>query len=164
MKDTFGLVPPEIRAMVEAEEAVERAVGTARYLDRALKAKDPNLGLVFIKPDIEEWDLPVGAVAGRWHLQYKAPEFISTYIPIVGPNGSYRDPASDILDMADRGDLRKPEIFRQVIEAGERKRAAKAKAAELEAEQRRDELRTDFSAAKRVAGEGGLHKRKWAKT
>lgn len=161
MRDRFGLVPPAIRAQVENEEAVDRQVGAARWLDKELKARDPHLGLVFIKPDIPEWELPMGAVPGRWHVERKNPNFVSTYIPIQGPSGEFREPTADIFEMLDRGDLRKDEVFREVIERGQRKKAEQAKASALRDEQRRDELRADFRAAKRVAGEGGLTKRKW---
>lgn len=161
LKDRYGLVPAEIKAMVESEESVERQVGTARYLDKALKAKDPNLGLVFIKPDIAEWDLPVGAVPGRWHIQIKSPQFVTTYEPIVGPNNSFREPASDILDMVDRMDLRKPNVYRDLLSRSERQRIDRRRAADLKSEQMRYDAVSDFKAAKRVAGDGGLTKSKW---
>lgn len=161
MQDRFGLVPARLRAEIENEEAVDRQVGAARWLDKELKARDPYLGLVFVKPDIPEWELPMGAVAGRWHVERKNPGFVSTYVPIQGPKGEFREPTADIFDMLDRIDLRKDEVFREVLRRGERKREEQRKATELQDEQRRDELVSDFKAAKRVAGEGGLTKRKW---
>lgn len=110
MRDRFGLVPPSIRAQVENEEAVERQVGVARWLDRELKARDPYLALVFVKPDIPEWDLPVGAVAGRWHVERKNPGFVSTYLPIQGPSGEFREPTADVFEMLDRADLHKEDV------------------------------------------------------
>lgn len=142
-------------------DAEVRAAETIRYLDQALKAKDEHLGLVRVKEDVEEWDLPLGAIPGYWHIRNNAPGFVPVYEPIRGPRGEFRLPASDVLDLADRMDLRKPEVFREVVERGRRKKAERARAEALGAEQRRDELVSDFKAAKRVAGEGGLTKRKW---
>lgn len=163
MKDTFSLVPPEIKARYDAEEAIERQSGSIRYLDKALKAKDPNLGLVWVKSDVPEWDLPVGAVAGRWHIQVKSPASVTTYIPIVGPKGECREPAWDVLDIVDRNDLHRPEVFRRAAELSQRRREARQRKKDLQSEQQRYDAVTDFKAAKRVAGEGGLTKSKWGR-
>jgi hypothetical protein len=162
MRDTFGIVPPEIKAMAEAEEAIERTVGTARFLDKALKAKDPNLGLVLVR-DVPEWDLPVGAVPGRWHIQVKSEKFVTTYIPITGPKGEYREPDSSVLEIADRADLRKDDNYLRMIATQQRKQERKRKANELKGEQLLDDAVEDFKAAKRVAGDEGLKKRKWGR-
>lgn len=168
MFDRFGLLPASLRAEYEAQDAEVRVAETIQFLDKALKGKDPALGLVRVKEDIPEWDLPMGAVPGYWHIRNAAPGFIPVYMPIKGPKGEFRLPASDVLEMADRMDLRKPEVFREVIERGRRQKEEKEKAKALEDEQRRDEMAADFKAARRVIGEGRysdgrLKPSKWGK-
>lgn len=162
MKDTYGLLPPSIRAKYEREEFVDRAARAGRGLDAALKALDPALSCVFVRPDIHEDALPVNAVRGRWHVRRNNPApHAPTYIPILAPGGGYREPDSGVLDELRKRDLRRPEVMQEVLARGRNKADAKGK--ELKAEQRRDEMVSDFRAAKRVAGDGGLKKKKWAK-
>jgi hypothetical protein len=162
MQDTYGLLPPSIRARYEREEFVDRAANGGRGLNAALKALDPDLSCVFVRADIAESELPVNAARGRWHVRrHNPPPHAPTFIPILAPGGGYRDPDSGVLDELRDRDLRRPEIMQRELHNARSDGGKKHK--ELEAEQRRDEMRADFRAAKRVAGEGGLHKRKWDK-
>jgi len=162
MQDRFGLVPPEIRAIYENEDALDRQVDTARYIDKALKQHDPHLGIVFVK-NVPESELPVGAVANRWHVERKNPGFVSTYWPIVGPNGEFREPTVAVVEQMQRWDLHNESAMRALRERQGRIEAKRAKHKALEGEQRRDELALDLRAGRRVAGEGGLTKSKWGR-
>jgi len=163
--DPLGLVPPEIKARYQREEFVDRGVRAKHAVDRALKALDPNLECVFIGPRVPRHKLPPEAVAGRWHVRKhnKAPNAPS-YIPILGPEGSYCDPDVGmdrwLAELASR-DLRKPGVLEEVLRKTRADGGNPDK--ELEREQRRDELVVDLKAGKRVTGEGGLTKRKWGK-
>lgn len=162
MKDPLGLVPKHIREIHERQEFVDRGARVGRELDQALKAVDSRLSCVFIRPDIREADLPGEAIAGRWHVRrHNDPPALPTYLPIVGPNGTYADPEVQvdriIRQLAER-DLRRKGVTARMMELGRADSQKKTHAKELEAEQRRDEIKHNFEAAKRVAGEGGLHK------
>lgn len=163
MFDRFGLLPDHIRGEIENEDALDRQVGVARYIDQALKAHDPNLGLVFVKPNVEEWELPTGAIAGRWHVEVKAPGLPNIYYPIVGPEGEFREPTHTVLDEMQQRDLHREEAMRSLIGRQARAEAKARRQRELADEQRRDELALDLRAGKRVAGEGGLTKSKWGR-
>lgn len=158
------VLPGWVKASLENEDVLDRQVGSARYIDRALRAKDPNLRLVFVKPDVAEWDLPLGAVAGRWHVEVRSETFVSAYIPIVGRNGEYREPdVEGVLRLVGESDLHKPDIYRDKVEASQRRMDARKKASELEAEQHRHDMTEDFRAGKRLPGEGGFEKKSWGK-
>lgn len=145
MKDNFGLVPPDIRARIEAEEYRDHQAKAGRAISEALTALHPDLELVFVRHDAAPESLPPGAVPGRWHVHKRGP--IPFFAPITTPDGGYRDPDSGILrELAER-DLRKPGALEKAL--GQVDYSAQR---QLETEQRRDEMVSDFKAAKRVKG------------
>jgi hypothetical protein len=155
VQDALGIVPPEIRAKYEREEWVERGVRAGRALERALKDMDPALDVVFIKPDIGEEYLPGGAIPGYWHVRRNNPApAVPTYMPITTEDGGFRQPDFGVIDELRRSDLWAPGALEKALRQEDRTRAK-----ELAKEQRLDELKSDFRAARRVSGEGGLHKR-----
>src|SRR5436305_14999806 len=95
MRDTFQLVPPEIRAMVEAEEWRDRQAKAGRAIGEALTALHPDLSLVFVRHDAVPDALPPGAVPGRWHVRKKG--LIPFFAPITTPDGGHREPDSRIV-------------------------------------------------------------------
>jgi hypothetical protein len=152
MKDLFGLVPPEIRRLVEAEEFKDRQAKAGRAISQALTALHPGLDLVFVRHDAAPEILPPGAVAGRWHVRNKDAQPIATFTPICTPGGGYREPDSGILqELADR-DMRRSEVAERVFGRHEREKAQKAKDKALEREQHRDDMRADLRAGWRVKG------------
>lgn len=159
MQDRYGLLPPSIRAKYEREEFVDHSVPKARAFAEALKAVHPDMELVLVRHDIAESELPQGAVRGRWHVRKHNPAPLApSYIPILGPNGSYREPDSGVLRELNEGDLRKRKVMEDVLE---RTRTDRGRGdGDLRTEQRQDGMKEDFRAARRVTGEGGLKKRK----
>jgi hypothetical protein len=165
MRDTFQLVPPEIRAMVEAEEWRDRQAKAGRAISEALTALHPDLSLVFVRHDAVPDALPPGAVPGRWHVRKKGP--IPFFAPITTPDGGYREPdARVVMEMAER-DMRRPEVAQRVFTRGEREAAKRRKDRALRKEQERDVLKEDLKAGWRVPGriyrdDGQMVKRKRA--
>lgn len=163
MRDQFSLVPPEIRAMVEAEEWRDRQVKAGRAVSEALTALHPDLKLVFVRHDIHPGDLPPGAVAGRWHVRKEGP--VPFFAPISTPDGGYREPdARVVMEMAER-DMRRPGVAERIFTRGEREAAQRRKDRALRKEQERDVLKEDLKAGWRVPGriydnDGNLRKRK----
>lgn len=163
MRDAFGLVPPEIRERYERQEFVDRGTTAARAFNEALKSMDPHLSCVWVKA-IDPELLPPGTLPGRWHVcRNNPPPAVATFIPITTPDGGYRDPGVDVLEELHRRDLHRPGALEEALERGRVQTRTREKAKALETEQRQDELKSDFKAAKRVAGEGGLRKRKWVR-
>lgn len=161
MKDTFGLVPPEIKAMVAAEEYNDRQAKAGRGISEALTALDPDLDLVFVRHDAAPDNLPPGAVPGRWHVRYKAAKPLPLFAAVTTPDGGYREPDSGILAEVANRDMHKRDVREKVFGTHERHKKQDKHAKDLETEQRRDEMVTDLKAGWRVAGTGGLRKRKW---
>lgn len=162
MKDLFGLVPPEIKARIHREEYVEQQASAGRSISEALTALDPYLDLVFIRHGAAPEILPPGAVAGRWHVRNKRGP-IPSFSPITDPKGGYREPTPRILEELAERDMGRREVRDAVYQRPHRERLKEQHAKALEDEQRRDELVADLKTGWRVAGDGGLRKRKWGK-
>lgn len=158
MRDTYGLIPPDIRAKIEREEFVEHQYGSGRGLDAALRALDPDLSLVFIRDLLPE-HLPDGAIGGRWHVRRRNQGIPPSFFPITAPDGGYREPDSGVLSELASRDLWRKGAMADVLDRTTNRRKPNA----LADEQRRDQLAEDLRAGKRVAGEGGLRKRKWGR-
>lgn len=150
MKDTFGLVPPAIKRMLEAEDYTDRQAKAGAAISRALEAIHPDLSLVFVRHDAAPEVLPPGTVPGRWHVRRSGP--VPFYMPITTPDGGYREPDSGILqEVADR-DMRRDEVARRVFGRPEREAAERARAKALYDEQKKDEMVSDLKAGWRVKG------------
>lgn len=162
MEDLFGLVPPDIKAKYETAEWVDGSVTAGRALENELKAVfGPEMEVVFVRHDIQPDRLPESAVAGRWHVRRNNPlPALPSYIPITTPDGGYRDPDSGVAaELADI-DLTRPGVMQKFIDRTRSDSPHKQKERDLKTEQRQDELKFNYRAAKRVAGDGGLTKRK----
>ena len=151
--DTFGLLPPDIRANVERDEMVDRQMGKAQALADALIAHDPQLRLVFFGDRSE----PIyGIKPGRWHVQRLNQGTADTYMPITTPDGGYREPDFGVLEEIRQRDLWRPGALNDRL-------SNKETVSTTDAEARAEETAHTIRAAKRVAGDGGIHKRKWGR-
>lgn len=131
-----------------------------KALDRALRDYDRDLSLVWIN---EAPELPPGAIGGRWHVRRLNPAPLApTFIPITHPDGSYREPDFGILRELQERDMWKEGAVKRHLTHDVDAKALKYQK-DLRDEQALDEMKSDFRAAKRVAGEGGLRSRKWRK-
>lgn len=117
-------------------QLVDRQLAMAKQLDRALKAEDPYLSLVFVN---EKADAP-GLHPGRWHIKRENPETMDVYLPIIADNGAYVEPSMDIIDKLRSNDLWREDVARAVRKAQVDKREA-GERARLEADlEKRDEF------------------------
>lgn len=155
----MGIVPPDIKARYEQAEWVDGAVKSGRALEAHLKATfGSEMEVVFVKPNPAP-DIPASCVPGRWHVRRNNPlPAVPSYIPITTPDGGYRDPDFGVAEELHRIDLRRPEVKARVLAQTRTDSPQKAAERALRTEQRRDVLKSDFKAAKRVRGEGGLKK------
>ena len=159
MRESATAIPPEIRALVDAEDYRDRLSKADRGLSAALRAIHPDLDLIRVRSDIAPEQLPPGAVPGRWHVCKKNP--VPFFSPITTPSGGYREPDSRILIELQKTDMRNGDVAHAVFERPRREAVKRQKIADLKKEQRKDEMVTDLKAGWRVAGSGGLRKRKW---
>lgn len=170
MQDRFGLVPDAIRADYQREEVANQQIERASALATALHAHDPQIqGVTFF--DQRGEGLP-GVKPGRWHVWRKNEGAPDTYYPIEKPDGSYREPDFGVLAEMQQRDLwRRPSLIPNITRRERMGHAyydedpdpAEARARQTAEEQRRDEVKSDFEAGRRVAGEGGMTKRKWGR-
>jgi hypothetical protein len=137
-----------------------RDAGLAKALDRELKAHDPQLGLVWVKTNIPRHEIPETVLPGRWHVKREnPPPLLPTYIAITTPDGGYREPDFGVLMEVKKRDLWQNEIPESPDDV---LRKIKEKDRTLADEQRVDEMKADYRAARRVAGEN-VHKRNMGK-
>lgn len=159
MRDRFGLIPPHIRARHEKAEWVERATTSGRALERLIQDRyGKHMSVVFVREGVDPDTLPDDCVPGRWHVRVKpkdAPLAVPAYHAILAPGGGYRDPDSGVLDELAEMDLSRPEVMRALLDRSRANSEKRQRDKDLRTEQRRDELRSSFKAAKRTS-EGGL--------
>lgn len=156
MYDRYGLLPPVIRHDYERAEMIDRQIGAAVALCAALKDLDENLDVQFIT---NRADANYGIKPGRWHVVRSNPDPApDTYIPITTPDGGYREPDFGVVEEMRQRDLwrtGKMEEFTAPTKPAESKAPSR--------EETLDALVEDSRAAMRVAGDGGMEKRKWGK-
>lgn len=160
MRDTFGLLDPVTRANVEREEMVDGQVARAGAVAKGLRDLDPRLKLTFFSERAEpRYDI----VPGRWHVWLQNdPGMPDAYYPIQGDDGSYREPDWGVVQAMKMADMWSPN-YSLPSDDYDAHQAKVEKERALKSEQRKDQIASDYAAAKRVAGDGGLMKRKWGK-
>lgn len=160
MIDKFGLLDPVTKANLQREEMVSSQVQQAAHVAKGLKDLDRRLNLVFFE---ERAEARHDVVPGRWHVWLdNDPGKPDKYYPIQSPDGSYREPDWGVVEAMKMADTWSPsyELPDDSIEAEEarleEKRAKKR-------EELSEEIASNYAAAKRVAGDGGLEKRLWGR-
>jgi hypothetical protein len=167
MEDKFGLVPPEIRRMHEADEYNDRAKARVRGVAEALRALKPSLELVYCKPDSDPSQVPFDALPGFWHVRDNDAQPVPKLYPITGAKGEYREPDSAIVTELAQHDMRRPDVADRVFGASRRAAERRKREKALKDEQWRDEMVADVKAGLRVNGriyrdDGSFVKRKVA--
>lgn len=137
----------------------------ARALEKELKTLDERIEVDFVDPEAAKVPLEErapGLLPGRWHIIVKTGFGLDDhYFPIVAPDGSmgYRDPELAIVEEMKARDLWKPGIFDKMLGDWE-KQASELRRAEItQGEARIEQVAAAYRAAKRVPGDGGLHRR-----
>ncbi|MGH2941059.1 MAG: hypothetical protein ACRDPE_23415 [Solirubrobacterales bacterium] len=150
----------ELRALYRNEDFIDRLSNWGGPLEAELvSAFGPEMEVVRLRSDYAVEGMPIGAVPGAWHVRRTNPEpELPTYMPIVGPEGTYREPDSRVVGELAKRDLRRPGVREAFLNESRIDSPHKAAERALAKEQRRDILREDFRAAKRVRGDGGLTK------
>jgi hypothetical protein len=161
--DRYGLLPESIRAQHVAQEAVERITGPYGAVLSQLQRHDPQItDLRFYGPRVSP-DNSEGIKPGRWHVvRHNKPPMVDSYIPIETPEGGFREPDSGVVFEMQSRDTWNDDVHRRYRKSreGEKPYAFREKQAD---EQAVDEVAADLRAGSRVAGEGGLTKRKWGR-
>lgn len=159
-------LPPHIRANMQRERAVDRKLAAAASVAKALVSLDPRLELWRAKERLP--DPPRGVIPGYWHVvRRNDPPAPDTYMAITtdgigAVTGGFRDVDHSVVEELRRSDMQGrhyslPSDDYDAVEAAVKKERA------LRREQEGDEVASNFAAAKRVAGDGGLEKRLWGR-
>jgi hypothetical protein len=141
-----------------AETVDSRMRGVVGFA-KLLKEYDENLSLVLVS---ENADYP-GLVPGCLHIKRSNPGSIDYYMPLTTKAGGFREPVSTDIDRLAHRDLWRQGRLSDHLDRHRQREERQAKRDALWHEQARDELAENYRAAERVAGRGGLTKRKWAK-
>lgn len=148
----------------ERDEAVDKTlieqVGLAKRLTSELRSIDPSLEIVWVGERAEIWG---GMTPGRWHIRRTDNTGLDHYLPITNPDGSYKELSMSLIEELKKADLWNEKRMKDLTAEYERQRKAAERAKETEAEARKEQMASSFRAAKRVSGEGGMHKRLWGK-
>lgn len=152
------LLPEHVAEDIERAQQVDRELGAAEWLDRELRAKDPQLCLCRAHDNADDERL----VPGYWHVKRRNDGIPDFYMPITGPNGEYREPDARVLEELDRRDLWRGgrDAVAELRDRRMKEAAARERARLLMREQEADVLAMDIAAAKRVFGDGGLERRR----
>lgn len=152
-------VPAWVARNLERERFVDESMDFANGFDRLLKDRNPNLELTFVEDDPRAKEARLEP--GRWHIKRTNPGTADSYMPIVTPDGGYREPTLRDLEELDRRDLwRRPYAVAELLAQEAKEREKSKRAADLKREQLRDHALEDIRAGKRVAGEN-LDRRRW---
>lgn len=152
-------LPPDVERSQAIDEGASQ-IAEAKRVTAALKETDPYLELVFIAERAPAFP---GIEPGRWHVRRSQEGFQDNYWPITGPDGEYVAPSMKVVEAMKAADLWRQGALQDLRDRMDRAQRDREKASELEAEQRKDEIRATWRAAKRVAGDGGLSRQKWGK-
>lgn len=113
-----------------------------RYWNRLLHDLDPNLGLVFAKPNA----FGPGIRPGYWHVRRRNEKGADSYFVIQGRNGEYREMDDAFLQQLREGDFQNTQVLRANDQlAGRRERSAE-RAKETAREARADEIAINVKA------------------
>lgn len=148
MRDTFGLVPPHVKANVDREEIADRHLEIARELTKALKAEDRNLEIVWVS---DRAPVEYGWIPGRWHVRRVNEGAPDSYMPITGPKGEYVEPHFGVLDQLRQRDLWKKDGVGSVDKLYERIEEEKRRKADQQHEEATEHLAERVDSAKRTS-------------
>lgn len=165
MEDRLGIVPPEIRRMIEADEYNDRTKERVKGVAEALRALKPSLELVYCRSDVDPSQVPYDCQPGYWHVRDNEAIPVAKHYPITGAKGEYREPDSAIVAELAQHDMRKPDVAEKVFGRARREATARRHAKALKEEQWHDEMVSEVKAAQRVQGriyrdDGEMVKRK----
>jgi hypothetical protein len=134
----------------------------ANRLERELRLLDDRMRVVRISPragELHPKERGPGVIPGRWHIKLLThPQ--NAYFPICGPNWAYRDPELAIVEEMKARDLWRRGALEEMRKAEDDEDRRVERASQLDREQGEDEVALAYRAAKRVAGDGGEHRRR----
>ena len=156
------LLPRNVAAEIQKTKWVEQRREFRALLDKLfdfgdpvcrewnpkLKELDPLLRLGRARPMAYEPGWPV--TPGFYHWVRDNETAPPTVTPITGPDESFREPDSGVLEDLRRSDLRNPKVFAMLLEAraaGERERE---RAKEVARQERQQEMLERWAAASRT--------------
>jgi len=139
----------------EIEQQVDEQIEVATRWNKELRRIDPGLSLVLGAQNAADTELR----AGYWHVRKRVPGSVDAYIVLQGPQGQYREPGAWMLEMLQGADMWNDRVRHERREIQRRVAEAKARAEQIEKEQRLDEAELAMRAAKRLRGPEGFEKR-----
>lgn len=163
-----GLHVPEgreerMRSLNARQGKMESSLRTpqSKALEKELRQLDPCLRVIYVDPEagrLPPSERAPGVVPGRWHIK-RISHPRNLYFSLTGPNWEYREPELAVVEEMKARDLWRRGALEEIRRDEEDEERRRIRQALLEGEQREDEVALAYRAAKRVAGEGGEHRR-----
>ncbi len=137
----------EERERINADRRSQVFAGYAEQWTREIQKVDRDLEVVRASDNPTDPDL----TPGGWYLLKRIPGSVDELIELPRPPGPW------IYDWLLSADMWNPSVYRSKRAAREKYKAAQTRARNLEAEQRKDEMKLAMSAASRIRGDAGMH-------
>lgn len=142
-----GIVLPDWVARNHARRRImedqSSGLSQTRYWNPILEQIDHRLELVMVG----RWDdHPGGVIPYRWHILRRNEAGPDSYWPIVGPNDSFREMGSDVIEDFKGRDLWNPTVRHEVETVRRRRAASEERAKETRKEARVGEIAMNIKA------------------
>lgn len=143
------------RERLLAEFSAHDAQGQALEKELRERLHDDRLIVRFIEAVPEDQPMALGIKQYRWHIIRKGrgDNEIDHYLPIVGPNFSYRPPEMKIVEDMQKADLMRDGALEKLFKERERQVRTKEAADKLKKEQLSEEVAHAFRINKRLTDE-----------
>lgn len=151
-------LPDDALLELQVEETAKSHQRAAAELEQRLRRDlDPNLRVFLAKPGADDPRLE----PGYWHVVRLNDGFADGVWTLRNPDGSYREPGEWVVGEMKERDMWNPEIGEKLRTEGKRQAAARKRQAAADREAQKDNVEAAYRAAQRVAGDGGMTRRRW---
>ena len=151
-----------LRAIDAHTEKMETGEPGGEALERELRLLDDRIRVVRIAEragELHPRSRAPGVIPGRWHVKLLTRPR-NAYFALCGPDWVYAEPGLYWVEKFKAADLWRDGALEEIRRGEDAEERARHRAALLESEGRQDNTAADWRALKRVAGDGGLHRRR----
>jgi hypothetical protein len=151
-----------LKAIDAQTEKMETGEPGGEALERELRQLDDRIRVVKIAEragELHPRSRAPGVIPGRWHVKLLTHPR-NAYFALCGPDWVYAEPGLYWVEKFKAADLWRDGALEEIRKGEDDEERARARAVLLEGEQRRDQIAEDWRALKRVAGDGGLDRRR----
>lgn len=151
-----------MKAIDARTEKMETGEAGGEALEREMRVLDDRIRVVKIAEragELHPRERAPGVIPGRWHVKLLTHPR-NAYFALCGPDWAYAEPDLYWVEKFKAADLWRDGALEGIRRGEDDAERARIRAALLEQEQREDVTAENWRALKRVAGDGGLHRRR----